>query len=525
MRRPLTPLVVAAAVLLTTVSLADLGAPWAQAAAKKKAKPAPVAAKPMPKVEPKMEIVTLPSPEAPLVAIRLLFSIGSIDDPKGKEGLAALTTMMLTEAGTAKRTYSERIDAFYPMAANLNWNVDRELTVLAGVIHRDNLAAYSDLLVEAVTQPRFDASDFERNKEQLLAALTTTLRATNDELLGLEALQAEIFAGHPYEHASTGTVQGLKSITLDDVKKFYAEIFTQRRLHLGIAGGYPQGFEQKLAEKLAVLPEGAAVVRTLPAPAPVDGRRFTLIEKPTGAVGIHLGFPIPLTRADADYYPLMVAVSYLGEHRTAFGRLFQQLREIRGLNYGNYAYAEYYEAPPFTNSPTPNVARKNQYFSIWIRPVVPENAPFALRNALYELERLINQGLTPEEFEGTRGFLVNYTKLWAQSLPDRLGFLMDSKVYGTPYWIDELDARLSKMTVEDVNRAVKKYLRADAYHAVFVTDKAADLKMTLEKDLPVGIRYSSEPPAEVLVVDESIQKIKFRPTSIEIVPVDQMFEK
>ena len=227
MRRSLVSLVTLAAIAV----VASLGAP-ADAATKKKTKPAPVAAKPLPKLEPKMEIVTLPSPEAPLVAIRLLFSVGSIDDPQGKEGLAALTTMMLTEAGTAKRTYSERIDAFYPMAANLNWNVDRELTVLAGVIHRDNLAAYTDLLVEAVTQPRFDGSDFERNKEQLLASLTTTLRSTNDELLGLEALQGEIFAGHPYEHSSTGTVQGLKAITLDDVKKFYAEKFTQRRLLL-----------------------------------------------------------------------------------------------------------------------------------------------------------------------------------------------------------------------------------------------------------------------------------------------------
>ena len=88
----------------------------------------------------------------------------------------------------------------------------------------------------------------------------------------------------------------------------------------------------------------------------------------------------------------MVAGSFLGEHRTMNGRLMQQLREKRGLNYGDYAYIEYWANPPFTSNPTPNVPRREQYFSVWIRPVVPVDAQFALRDALYEVQRLRDQG-------------------------------------------------------------------------------------------------------------------------------------
>ncbi|HSF43167.1 MAG TPA: insulinase family protein, partial [Thermoanaerobaculia bacterium] len=245
------------------------------------------------------------------------------------------------------------------------------------------------------------------------------------------------------------------------------------------------------------------------------------------AVGIHFGFPLSVTRADADYYPLLVANSFLGEHRTFHGRLMQQLRQERGLNYGDYSYIEFYPNGPFTNSPTPGYPRRQQYFSVWIRPVVPADAQFALRAGLYEVQRLRDRGLTKEEFELTRDFLLNYTKLWAQSQDIRLGFHMDSKFYGMPYFIDEADARLKKMTVEDVNAAIRKHLSADNYEAVLVTANAQALKATLQQDAasPKAYGEGATPAKEVLEADKTIQAIKVQPTKVEVVPIAAVFEK
>ena len=476
---------------------------------------------------PAIDVVTLPEPASSLVAIRLLFRAGSIHDPKGKEGLAALTALMVGDAGTAKRSYGDLVDALYPMAAAIEVGYDREVVVVSGLVHRETLDTYTELFAEAVTAPGFAESDLARNKEALNAYLTTTLRATNDELLGLEALQDVVFAGHPYGHPPAGTVQGLGAITLDDVKRFYAAHYTRAGLMLGVAGGYPEGYPARLAQALTALPAGdpAATSPPLPPPPAVDGRRFTLLEKQTASVGIHLGYPLPVTRADADYFPLMVANSYLGEHRTSHGRLMQQLRGLRGLNYGDYSYIEYYASPPRTSNPTPNVPRRQQYFSIWVRPVVPATAHFALRDALYELHRLIERGLTPAEFELTRSFLVNYSKLWAQTLSRRLGFQLDSRFYGTPYFIDEIDKRLAGLTVDDVNRAIKKYLTADRYDAVVVTADAAAFKAALLADQPSPIHYQAEVPPEVTAADPEIAKLKVAPTAVEIVPVGGLFEK
>jgi zinc protease len=472
-----------------------------------------------------IETVTLPNADSPLVAVRLMFDAGSIYDPAGKEGLAALTAYMLGRAGTQKHSYSELLEALYPMSAAIDVNVDREVAVFSGLIHRDKLAEFSGLLQEVLLQPAFTDSDFTRNKENLLTYLTATLRSSNDELLGLEAIQTEIFAGHPYGHPAEGTVEGLRAITLDDVKAFYKQRYTRANLLLGVAGGYPGTYLGSLETALAALPAGTRGRRELPTPAKAEGRDFKLIQKETASVGIHWGYPLPLNRSDADYYPLMVANSFLGEHRTSHGRLMQQLRRDRGLNYGDYSYIEFWPSPPSTSNPEPGVPRRQQFFSVWVRPVVPENAHFALRASLHQVDRLRETGLTKEEFELTRDFLLNYSKLWAQTLSDRLGFHLDSRYYGMPYYIDEIDRRVKGLTVEQVNAAVKKYITTDAFTAVLVTGDAAGLKTALEKGAPSPLSYNSPPKPEVAADDKTIEKLPVKPAAIEIVPVDQVFQK
>jgi zinc protease len=470
----------------------------------------------------------LPAPSSPLVVFRIQFRTGAIDDPAGKEGLNALTALTIGDGGTGDLTFREVTDRLYPLAASIRAQPDHEVTTFVGTVHRDHLKAFYDLFTGVLLTPRFDPLDFTRHRDDLLASIETNLRGNDDETLGKESLQWLLYRDHPYGHPVSGTVRGLKSITLEDVKAFHNRRYTRGNLILGVAGGYPEGMIASLVEDFSALPAGAPERKPLPAPRAIQGMEVLLVEKPAPATAISIGFPISVTRSDKDFYALMVANSFLGEHRTFNGRLMNSMRGDRGLNYGDYSYIENFIQEGGSTFPLPNVPRRRQHFSIWIRPVLPHNTLFALRQATRELKRLVEKGLTAEEFEQTRRYVLNYSRLWTQDLSRRLGYRMDSEFYGTEFFIDRIQQALPRLKVEDVNAAIKRHLNAAGMAVAIVTDKAGEVKETLLSGKPTPITYQTPTTSEdLLKEDKEIEAfpLPLNKERIRVVPVKEMFER
>jgi zinc protease len=470
--------------------------------------------------------VLLPT-SSPLVAIRLVFRTGSADDPAGKEGLAALTAHVMAEGATTSRTYPQIVEALYPLAADIQVQADKEMTVFYGTVHRDNLEKFVEILADQVLHPRFAEDDFARKRDDAGNLISKGLRGNNDEALGKEALESMIYAGHPYGHPNAGTVSGLRAITREDVSTFHRSHYTRDRLTIGIAGGYPESFAAEFERRFASLPATGAPA-TAPPKAPARaGNRVAFVEKSARANAVSIGAPISATRRDDDFYPLFVANSYLGEHRTFNGVLMNRLRGARGLNYGDYSYVENFVQEGGTTFPVPNIPRREQRFAIWIRPVAPENTLFAIRCALFYLHRLEDQGIPATDFEETRRFLQTYSKLWTQDVSRRLGYAIDARVWGRDIQA-ELARRLPTMTKAQVDAAVKKYLPRDGFDIAVVTSDAAKWKSQLLSGAPTPIHYDTEgTPADVLTEDKEIEKypLPVSPGNVRIVPVAEMFDR
>ncbi|MGH7149491.1 MAG: M16 family metallopeptidase, partial [Planctomycetota bacterium] len=276
--------------------------------------------------------VLLPVPEDPNVTFKVWFRVGSQDDPPGKEGLAALTADLISEGATQRNAYDAILEKLYPMAASYGASVDREMTVVTGQVHRDHLEGFLPLLLDALARPAFRAEDLERLRDQALVGIEKTLRYTSDEELGKAALYARAFEGSRYAHPIVGTVAGLRSVSREDVLAFHKAHFTRDRVVLGLGGAYPQGLVERLARDLAALPSG----RPDPAPAPPlrkpQGREVFLVEKPGPSTAISVGVQIDLLRGTREFAALAIASNWLGVHRNSSGRLYQVLREARGLN-------------------------------------------------------------------------------------------------------------------------------------------------------------------------------------------------
>ncbi len=472
--------------------------------------------------------VLLPIPSSPLVTFRIQFRAGAVDDPAGKAGLTDLTASMMTDAGTTQHTYAQITEMLYPIASSVTAYVDKEVTTLVGTTHIDNVDRFSDLLAEMLLEPRFDPSDFDRLKSNQLNYLTKTLRGASDEELGKQTMLSFLYEGHPYGTPNEGLVSAVQSITLDDVKKHRAAVFTRSNVVLGMAGGYSDALLAKMKGVLEKLPQGTPKKAAVSAAAsPIQNLEVLAVEKECLATAISIGFPIDVTRSSPEFYPLMIANSFLGEHRTFNGRLMNRMREVRGLNYGDYSYIEHFVQDGGSTFPLPNYARSQQYFSIWIRPVQHVHRHFALRLALWELDRLVREGMTKEEFETTRAFLKNYKNLWAQDQSRRLGYQMDSRFYGTDDFLATMPAKLDAVTLDQVNAAIKKHLRADRARIGIVTKGADAFLRDLMTNQASPMTYEAEGiTADVLAEDAVIAayRLSINREKSKIVDVEEMFK-
>jgi zinc protease len=466
---------------------------------------------------------------SPLVSFRILFMTGSASDPQGNEGLASLTAAMLAEGGSRTKTYAEITDAMYPMATSFSWQVDKEMTVFSGTTHVDNLDKYYSLIREMLLDPGFREDDFTRLKEDAINYLKTSLRGGNDEELGKEVLYTMIYpSAHPYGHQNRGAVGALEKLTLKDVRDFYTANYTRVNLVIGLAGGYPEPFPKQVDADFAKLPTGAIDQLKAKAAQPKlePGTKIEIVQRETRSTGISLGFPISVTRADKDWPALAVVAAYFGQHRSSNSYLYQRLREARGLNYGDYAYIEYFPRGMFQFTPDANLGRQQQVFQIWIRPVEPANGQFVLRAALYEYDKLVRDGMSKETFETTREFLSKYVNVLTATQDAQLGYALDSRYYRIADFPTYMREQLAKLTLDDVNRAIKQYLKSDAMRIAIVTKDAAGLRDAILANRLSPITYNSPKPKEITDEDKIIEayKIIVKPGDVVIVPVDKVFQ-
>jgi len=474
-----------------------------------------------------LRFVTVPSKLTQL-NIKLLFTAGSADDPKGKEGLAALSAAMIAQAGSKQLRIDEINKALYPVAGSLRDRVDKEMTTFTGSIHRDNWEKFFELVLPQLTEPGFRDEDFQRIKDQQSNALKEDLRGSNEEELGKERLQTNIFAGTPYGHPVLGTVAGIESITLQDVKDFVAKSYTRASLTVGLAGDAPEALRARLTERLAALPEGPAPpVRPAIAGRRSRGLEVEIIQKETRATAISFGLPIDVLRSSPDFAALWLARTWLGEHRSSVSHLYQRIREIRGMNYGDYAYIEAFPRGMFQFFPDPNIARRAQIFEVWIRPVVPVNAHMALRIAVFELQKLIDQGLSKEDFEKTRDYLMKNVYVMTATQNQQIGYALDSKWYGIGEFTTTIREKLSKLTRDEVNTAIRNHLSARDLTVVIVTKDAEDLKKRLIADEFSPIKYDAEKPKDLLEEDKVIGalKLNIKTENVKVTPVEEVFAK
>ena len=311
-------------------------------------------------------------------------------------------------------------------------------------------------LRRVITEPEFPMKAVERQKQRLLIAIER--KQQSPAAIARDAYQAAIYRDHPYAYPSDGTRESVAKLGRRDIVNFHRGFYSARNLRLVIVGDLDKEQAAALAEDLT---EGLAQGQA-PGPLPAVDRleqgETIRIEHPSSQVHILLGQP-GLKRGDPDYFPL-----YVGNHILGGGgfvsRLYEEIREKRGLSYGAYSYfTPRREAGPFTASLQTRGGQEEQ----------------ALQVMRETIRSFIEQGPTPEELEAAKNNISGGFPLRLDSNSNILGYIAMIAFHGLPLdYLDTFVEKVNAVKLEQVREAFRRRLQPERFVTVMVGPVSGD---------------------------------------------------
>ncbi|MBD3298218.1 MAG: hypothetical protein GF341_06155 [candidate division Zixibacteria bacterium] len=467
--------------------------------------------------------VLVPKDQAGSIRVRLVFGAGSAYDPGDKEGLAHFTANAL-KRGTEQHSRAEIDNTLDQLAAKLTIDVGREVTIIEGLCLTESWSEFSNLFFSVVTEPSFDVNEMSTLVQDQLDDIEQIRR--DDQRLAKAALQYYIYQDHPYGHPPEGMTQTVRTLSARDARSFYREHYTNGNYTLGLAGDISDTLAEHIHAVLdASLRDGAPTPPSLPEPQ-INKTQVYLIEKENRAQAqLRFGRPIDITRDDPDFMPLFVVNSYLGRHRESMGKLYQEIRAIRGLSYGAYSYAEHFEQDGWSNLARPGLPRRQQYFSAWVYPK-SINANFVVHIVMKMLNDLRTEGITRQQLDAAREFEINHFPFEIETPRRLLGMRMDELAYDTPAFIDSFTTRAAAVTVDDANRAIERAIDPQAMVIVAVVSDGEQFAKTLLGDQVMFEYPSGVDPSGLKLRDQPYLNytLPIEAGNIRVVKAEEMFQ-
>ncbi len=267
-------------------------------------------------------------PAVPMIAVDFAFAGGAAQDPLGKGGTANFVASLLDEgAGDLdSKAFSDRLER---KAIEMSFSAERD-SVRGGLrTLTENRDEAFDLLRLALTAPRFDASDVDLNRAQLLSILRRQTTSPGD--IASQRWWQTAFEGHPYGRPVNGTQESLQGITVDDLKTYARKVLARQNLKVAVVGDIDAETLKPILDRVfGALPEKPDLVAVASVTPQGIGRRIDInLDVPQTVVDF--GGP-GIARKDPDFMAAYLINHILGGG-SSDSRLYQEVREKRGLVY------------------------------------------------------------------------------------------------------------------------------------------------------------------------------------------------
>jgi len=379
----------------------------------------------------------------PIVTLQASFLGGVRFEKEVENGINHLMAIMVTK-GTKKQSSLEIAKKVERMAGSLSGFSGYNSFGLAFTFLSQHFAEAFSLFSEIIRQPTFDKEEMEKRRRLILAAI----RQQEDELdrVVFKLFRKTLFEKHPYRMDTLGTIDSVQGLTQKDLKEYYARIVVPENMVLTVVGDV-ETKQVVLGAKQAFgdLKKGTFSLPSVPQETtPHHIRRSEIYLKKEQAHFV-LGF-LGTTLRDKDRYALEVLDAALSGQG---GRLFYELRDKESLAY----------VLAFMGSPNLDPGFIGVYMGTH-----PDKLQGAVHGVLRELRKVKEEGLTEEEVERAKRYLVGNFEIGLQTNGAQASQISLDELYGLGFdHYQRYPQEIQKVTKEDVHRIAKKYFNLEAY--------------------------------------------------------------
>lgn len=393
------------------------------------------------------------APELPMVDMQIVFDAGGSRNGD-LPGLASLTNGLLSQGagGLDADAISQGFESLGALYGS-DSGYDSSSVSIRTLTEEKLLSKAIENLKRVVSKPDFPDDALERQRARTLIALQAKQQSPGS--LAQDAFMKAIYQTHPYANPIDGTEESIKAITRKDIIDFYKKYYVSSNALVAIVGAVDRKQAEKIAEELvSELPEGEKAA-PLQKVEELKKANTVFIEHPSTQTHILIGQP-GLKRGDPDYFPL-----YVGNHVLGGGgmvsRLFEEIREKRGLSYSAYSYFSpmRFKGPFLAGLQT----RSDQ---------VDE----ALSVLMENINKYIEEGPTEEELIKSKKNITGGYALRVDSNSKILNYVVVIAYYGLPLnYLDTFNENVEAVTVEQIKDAFKRRLSPDKFVTVMVGSK------------------------------------------------------
>jgi predicted Zn-dependent peptidase len=389
-----------------------------------------------------VRVVTEAMPAVRSVALGLWIGTGSRSETDDQAGLSHLLEHLLFK-GTAKYSSLEIDQIFDAMGGELNAGTGRETTSVYARVIDDRLSDAFDVMADMVFRPAFKDVDSER------AVILEEIAMYEDDPQEkvFDVLGEAVFADHPLGRAIIGRAPVIAETPVQDIAEFHAGRYVPSNVVIAAAGAIEhERLVELAAERVpATAANGGKPTSSAPVPSPAR-RRFE--RKDTEQYHVCLGGP-GLSRHDERRFAIRVLDTIFGG--TSSSRLFQEIRERRGLAYAVYSFTNGYQ----------DAGQVGLYLG-----TRGDNLAQALEVIGLELQRLGEEPATKDELERAKENLKGRVVLSLESTGARMNRLGSEVLAGAPLLsLDEVVERIEAVTIEDLALLARELWTADRLSA------------------------------------------------------------